>query len=66
MPLIGLSLPGIPSAQVPLPEKLKDSPLAGLVSVDPDLVRFARFLLDRPQIKDNNVLRGVVKTVRRA
>jgi hypothetical protein len=54
-------MPGKP--KVALPAKLCDVAVAGLVSVDPELVQFARFLLDRPQIKDNIVIRGVVQKV---
>ena len=50
--------------QVPLAARLCDVPVAGMVSIDPELVQFSRFLLDRPQIKDNTVIRSVVQKVR--
>ena len=54
-------MPGKPKTAIP--DRLRDVPVSGLASIDPDLVRFARFMLDRAQIKDSAVLRVVVHKV---
>ena len=54
-------MPGKP--KVPLPDRLRDTPVAGLAATDPELAQFCRFLLDRPQVKDALVLRAIVQKV---